>query len=314
MTARFGLLPAVLAALFLSSMRAQAQDIGAVLAGTRGPFWKVMEKGITQAATDLGVSVLIRSPVDDDPTSVEQNLQLKMVQYMLQNGAKAIILAPMPVVGVPTPIEFPVPVVFVDRPSEDFKTLSTIATDNYAGGRAAAQFLEGRLARGAKVGVLRLAPYVSSTSAREAGFIDTAKALGFEIAVDSYVGHDMREGQALASVVLSPHRGNLDAVFTPTDKIAIGAMRAFQEWLPARRPLLLSFDYRPGFESEVRDGNLHVMIVQDAYQMGYQAVERLVQLRAGRPIPPQIMVDFLVVTTQNVDDPAIRARVIHHQD
>jgi ABC-type sugar transport system substrate-binding protein len=157
MTARFGLLPAVLAALFLSSMRAQAQDIGAVLAGTH-------------------------------------------------------------------------------------------------------------LARGTKVGVLRLAPYVSSTSAREAGLIDTVKALGFETAVDSYVGHDMGEAQALASVVLSPHRGNLDAVFTPTDKIAIGAMRAFQEWLRAR------------------------------------------------PIPPQIMVDFLVVTAQNVDDPAIRTRVIHHQN
>jgi ribose transport system substrate-binding protein len=314
MRARLILLSAFLTVLAQSPYVVRAQDIGAVLAGTRGPFWKVMEKGIAQAATDLGVSVLIRSPVDDDPTSVEQNLQLKMVQFMLSAGTKALILAPMPVVGVPTPIEFPVPVIFVDRPSDSFKSLSTIATDNYAGGRAAAMSLQGRLPKGAKVGVLRLAPYVVSTSAREAGFIDTAKELGLNVVVDSYVGHDLREAQAIAAVILAPHQGALDAIFTPTDKIGISAMRVFQDWAPAKRPLLLSFDYRPSFEDDLRRGDLYLMVVQDAYQMGYQAVRRAVEVRSGQQIPAQIMVDFLVVSGANLNDPDIRLRLSHHND
>lgn len=56
------------------------------------------------------------------------------------------------------------------------------------------------------------------------------------------------------------------------------------------------------------------MVVQDAYQMGYQAVLRAVQARSGRPIPGQIMVDFLVVSAANVNDPDIRLKLSHHQD
>jgi ABC-type sugar transport system substrate-binding protein len=56
------------------------------------------------------------------------------------------------------------------------------------------------------------------------------------------------------------------------------------------------------------------MVVQDAYQMGYQAVQRAVQVRSGEQIPAQIMVDFLVVSAANVNDPDIRLRLSHHHD
>jgi len=47
--------------------QSQETEFGAVLAGARSGFWGAMEKGIAQAGADLGVRVVVRSPVDDDP-------------------------------------------------------------------------------------------------------------------------------------------------------------------------------------------------------------------------------------------------------
>jgi ABC-type sugar transport system substrate-binding protein len=91
-------------------------------------------------------------------------------------------------------------------------------------------------------------------------------------------------------------------------------MRVLQDWALAKRPLLLSFDYRPSFEDDLRRGDLYLMVVQDAYQMGYQAVQRAVQAQSDQKIPAQIMVDFLVVSAANVNDPDIRLRLGHHHD
>ena len=294
-------------ALALSGPAGHAQDVAAVLAGSRGLFWKSVEQGISQACADHDVTVLVRSPVDDDPETVAQKLQLKMVDSMLQGGAKSLILAPIPVPGITTPIEYPVPVVLIDRPSDQFKALSTVATDNHAAGRAAALSLARRLAPGAKVGVFRLDRSVVSTTARETGFIEAAKELGFEIVIDAYVGHGIREAQSAVEASLRAYQGRLDAVFAPTSEITLAILLAQQHRARESRPLLVGFEYRPGFEDNLRRGELFAIIMQDPFKMGYTAVEQLLRARAGEKIPQQVMIDVLVVTAETLDDPKVRA-------
>jgi len=294
-------------ALTFSDGAAQAQEIAAVLAGTRGLFWKTVEQGIKQASADHGVSVLLRSTVDDDPGTVEQKLQLKMVDYMLQGGAKSLILAPIPVPGITTPIEYPVPVVLIDRPSDQFKALSTVATDNHAAGRAAALSLARRLAPGARVGVFRLERSVVSTTARETGFIEAAKELGFEVVIDAYVGHGIREAQFAIEALLRDHQGRLDAVFAPTTEITLAILLARQDRPREQRPLLVGNGYSAGFADNMRRGELFAIVLQDAFKMGYTAVEQLLRARAGEKIPEQVMIDVLVVTAETLDDPKVRA-------
>ena len=294
-------------ALTFSDGAAQAQEIAAVLAGTRGLFWKTVEQGIKQASADHGVSVLLRSTVDDDPGTVEQKLQLKMVDYMLQGGAKSLILAPIPVPGITTPIEYPVPVVLIDRPSDQFKALSTVATDNHAAGRAAALSLARRLAPGARVGVFRLERSVVSTTARETGFIEAAKELGYEVVIDAYVGHGIREAQFAIEALLRDHQGRLDAVFAPTTEITLAILLARQDRPREQRPLLVGNGYSAGFADNMRRGELFAIVLQDAFKMGYTAVEQLLRARAGEKIPEQVMIDVLVVTAETLDDPKVRA-------
>jgi ribose transport system substrate-binding protein len=316
MSLRHILRAVVLLTAVLGPEPAAAQDVefGASLAGAGREFWNAMERGITRAAADLGVRVVIRSPIDDDPQTVADNLQMKMVQSLIDAGAKAIVLAPIPVHAMPTPIELPVPVVFVDRSSRDYKAVSTVSTDNYAAGRVAAMSLKDRLPVGAKLAVFRLAPDVVSTTARETGFIAAAKELGFEVAIDTYIGHGLHEPQEAAAAALAAYGGRIDAAFTPTDFTTMGTVRAIEALPQDRRPLLVGFDYRPVYEDYLRQGKLHAFVVQDSFGMGYRAVQLLVQIRSGRPVPESVTIDTIVVTAANVGDARIQAALKQYRD
>jgi len=236
-----------------------------------------------------------------------------MVDSMLQGGAKSLILAPIPVPGITMPVEYPVPVVLIDRPSDQFKALSTIATDNHAAGRAAALSLARRLAAGAKVGVFRLERSVVSTTARETGFIEAAKELGFEVVIDGYVGHGIREAQFAVEALLQAYQGRLDAVFAPTTEITLAIMLAREDRPREPRPLLVGNGYRLGFGDNLRRGELFAIVMQDPFKMGYTAVEQLLRARAGDKIPEQVMIDVFVVTADNVEDPKVQALLRQRQ-
>jgi ribose transport system substrate-binding protein len=309
---RLGLLAAM--ALSLGVGAARGEDYGAVLAGARSVFWNSMEKGVKQAGTEIGIQVIVRGTTDDDPQTASQNLQMRMVRSLLDFGVKGLVLAPIPVHGLPTPIELSVPVVFVDRPSTDYKSATTVATDNYAAGRVAGLTLKGHVEPGAKIAVLRLSPDVVSTTARETGFIDAVKELGFEVAVDAFIGHGIYEPRVAAEQALRAYDRPLDAVFTPTDFTTVAALRAVADLQLAKRPKMVGFDYRPAFEQYMRSGELHAFVAQDAYQMGYQAMRTLADVLAGRPVPPMVAVDTLVVTLANLDNPRVRTGLLQYHE
>lgn len=286
---------------------AKAGDIGAVLAGAQSEFWKSMETGISRAASDLHVEVVIRSPMDDDPQTVADNLQLKLVQRAITSGAKALIMAPIPVTGMKTPIDLPVPVVFIDRPSDDFHAISTVSTDNYAAGRVAAGTLAGKLPKGASVAVLRLAPDVVSTTARERGFIDAAKKMGFRVVIDTYIGHGIHEPQFAAEDAIKSYGHPIDAIFTPTDFTTVAVVRALDELALSKRPTLVGFDYRPIYRQYLQTGELYAFVVQDAFRMGYVAVQTIVRFQAGDRVPRNISIDTFAVTARNIDNPKVTA-------
>src|SRR5262249_50460162 len=127
-------------------------------------------------------------------------------------------------------------------------------------GRTAARTLQQALPRGAKVGVLRLARDVMSTSAREQGFIDAAKEMGFEIAVDAYIGHGIHEPELAAVDAIKTYGHPLDAIFTPTDFTTLAAVRALETLAPKQHPKLVGFDYRPIFRQYLQTGVLYAVI------------------------------------------------------
>lgn len=312
---RKGTAGAVLAAILLAwAPMAGAAEIGVVLTGSAHGFWTGMIKGMTRAARDLGVELVHRSPADGAALDEQKNIQLRLIDYMVGRGVAALVLAADPLEGVPVPVRVAVPTVLVDRTSTDFAAVSTICTDNFAAGRTAALSLAQVLPKGAKVAVLRLAPNVSSTTARENGFISVAHEKGWQVVLEPFVGQRFREAEEATAKALGGYAGPLDAVFAPNESISYGAVRVVGAMPAARRPRLVSFDWRPEFRDALAAGVLYATVLQDNDRMGYRAVAAAVAASRGSAPAAREFVDVTVVSRANLDDPAVRAMVANYED
>jgi ribose transport system substrate-binding protein len=287
-----------------------ATTVGVVLPGSSLAFYRAMLKGIQQSAHDLHVDLLFRSPSDGGGLNTP-NIQLHIIDYLVAQGVSGVLLAPEPLEGRPR-VSIPVPVILVDRDSTDYDGISTVYTDNFDAGRKAALSLLPVLKRGAKVALLRLAANVSSTTARENGFLSVARREGWNVVVDAYVGYRPRDAEALIAEAINGYPDQLDAVFAPAEPIAYGALRVIETAAIGRRPRLVLFDWRPEFLDGLKRGTVHAVILQDPYRMGYLALAALVGTLRGHPPPPHIFVDVVTVTPKNMDDPAIRSRLANY--
>ncbi|MFL9860318.1 substrate-binding domain-containing protein [Paraburkholderia madseniana] len=302
----------VVTALAGAVQAAPATQIGVVLAGSALDFWATMSKGMHRAADDLHVELVMRSPSDGMSLGPQPNVQLRMIDYLVKSGVTGIVLAPESLQGVATPISIAVPTVLVDRSSTDYNAISTVSTDNFAAGRTAALSLVPVLHQGARIAVLRLAPNISSTTAREEGFLTVAREKGWRVVIAPYVGYQFRETEAQVRKVLSGDVGRLDAVFAPNETTAYGALHVVEEMPVSTRPRLVVFDWRPEFLDALEHGMIYADVVQDSYRMGYQSIETLVAALQGHSPRPTIFVDVVTVTRSNRNDPAVRAVIANY--
>jgi ribose transport system substrate-binding protein len=288
--------------------------VGVVLPGTSLFYWRVLLRGIRRAAENLHVDLLIRSPSDGNSIGTQRNIQLKMLNYAVSSGAAGILLAAEPLDGVPTPVVLPVPVVLLDRSTRDYQAISTVSTDNFAAGRAAAASLVPVLGKHARVAILRLAPDISATTERENGFESVARERGWNVAIDAYVGFRPRDAEARIAQVLSGYDGHLDAVFAPAEPVAYGALRVIRSMPEKTRPRLVVFDWRPEFQDALRSGLIHADILQDPYRMGYLALQALVGDLNGRAPSSSTFVRIMTLTRENMDSPAGQEMLGHFSD
>ncbi|KVK76055.1 LacI family transcriptional regulator [Burkholderia cepacia] len=280
------------------------QRIGAVLPGSSLFYWQVMRKGIEQAARDLHVDLLMRSPADGASIDGQPNIQLKMIDYLVRNGVAGILLAAEPLRDAVAPVA--VPVVQVDRLSRDYPSVSIVSTNNLAAGKVAAMTLAPVLRQHAKVAILRLSPEIGATTERENGFASIAHEKGWNVTIDAYVGFRPHDAEVRIARIVSDYDGRLDAIFAPAEPIAYGALRVIRTLPPERRPRLVVFDWRPEFEDGLRSGEIHADIVQDPYRMGYLGLEVLVGRLNGHASASVIYIPTMTLTRDNVDSPASR--------
>jgi ribose transport system substrate-binding protein len=138
--------------------------------------------------------------------------------------------------------------------------------------------------------------------------------LGGQVVVERYIGHGFRESQELAAEALSGYRGRLDAVFAPNESTAYGTLQAIAAMPAETRRLLVAFDWHPEFLEAIQQGTLYATVVQDAYGMGYRAVETLVAATKGLAPPAVVSVAVMTVTLANLDDAKVQALLAHYRD
>jgi len=160
----------------------------------------------------------------------------------------------------------------------------------------------------ARLVVIKVIPGSASTTARENGFQDTVNEKYSQqmVVVDSRYGmSDRAKSLAVAEDLLTAYP-DLDGIFAANEPGAVGALLAVKARGLAGKVKIVGFDSSPSLVEAVRDGTIDSLVVQDPFNIGYQAVKTVVDKLNGKTPLKRIPTKATLITRDNIEKEEIQ--------
>ena len=288
--------------------------IAVIPKGTTHEFCKSIHAGSNKAAQELTaqgteVEVIWKGPLRED----DREQQIQVVEGFTTQGVNGIVLAPLDDRALVRPVEdakrASVPTVIIDSGLQTDAIVSFVATDNRKGGSLAADRM-GQLLNGkGKVLVLRYAEGSASTTEREEGFLTEIKAKfpGIElVSTDQYAGATRDTAKRASENLLNRFGDDVQGIFTPNESSTAGMLLALQDINKAGKVSFVGFDSSQAFIDAMNKGELHGIVVQNPFNMGYLGVKTMVDQLLGKTVEKKIDTGVMLVTKDNMESPEVK--------
>jgi len=287
--------------------------IAVIPKGTTHEFWKSIHAGSLKAAGEFSaqgtpVEVIWKGPLRED----DREQQIQVVEGFSSQGVNGIVLAPLDNRALVRPVEEAkragVPTVIIDSALESDAIVSFVATDNRKGGRLAAERMGELLGGKGKVLMLRYQEGSASTQDREDGFVEELKKFpGIElISGDQYAGATRDTAKRASENMLNRFADQIQGIFTPNESSTAGMLLALQDIGKAGKVTFIGFDTSQTFTEAMNNKQLHGIVVQNPFNMGYLGVRTMVEHLQGKPVEKRIDTGVVMVTPDNLNAPEIQ--------
>ena len=242
--------------------------------------------------------------------------QVALVDQVVDGDYAGLVLAPAQELALMVPVRralrHGLPVVVVGSPltiAASAHLVYVLNDEAQAGAFAAVS--AGRLLHGrGRVAVLGIDPTRADVMARMRAFeLDLHREFPKITVTSRKLGtFDSLWSEQVADEVLAA-RPRADALLTLNVPATFGAYRA-ELSVPRRlRPKIIACDQEGPLFTLLQNGSIQVLIAQDTFAMGYQAVDDIMRMRRGEPVPERSRIKPILITTANVHDPAVLAHL-----
>lgn len=282
--------------------------IAVIPKGTTHEFWKSIHAGSLKASKELAaqgteVEVIWKGPLRED----DREQQIQVVEGFSSQGVNGIVLAPLDDRALVRPVEEAgragVPTVIIDSALASDAIVSFVATDNRKGGMLAAGRMGELLNGKGKVLMLRYQEGSASTQDREAGFVEELKSKypAIElISSDQYAGPTRDTAKRASENLLNRYGDEIQGIFTPNESSTAGMLLALQDIDKAGKVTFIGFDTSETFTEAMRNKQLHGIVVQNPFNMGYSGVRTMVDHLMGKGVEKRIDTGVTMVTPDNI--------------
>jgi ribose transport system substrate-binding protein len=281
----------------------QGKAIAFVPGVAGNPFNVSIECGIRAEAEKYGFTVNVQGPQQFDPA-----LQTPIVNAVVAASPAALLIAPTnskALLGpVSAAIDAGIKVVLVDTTLDDTsKVLSAIATDNAAGGAAAADALAKLIGEKGEVMVIAFQAGASTSDQRQKGFEQEIKKypnityVGFQIS-----NNDPAKAAAEVTSTLAAHP-DLAGIFATNDRSAEGAATGLRNANKVGVVKLVGFDAGPSQVKQLEDGLVQALIAQSPYQIGVEGVDAVAKSLMGQAVEHNVTTGTVTITKDNLHAP-----------
>lgn len=269
-------------------------SVGLSISTMNNPFFVTLAEGAEAKANELGVELISVDAGDDSAKQAGdiEDLISKGIKVLIVNPVDSDAVAP----AVETAIGKGIKVVSVDRVVNGVEVDCSIASDNVAGARLAAEYLVELAGEGAKAVELEGVSGASATIDRGAGFHEVADEK-LNVCASQTANFNRAEGMTVMENMLQANP-DVQCVFAHNDEMALGAVEA----LGGKEVLVAGFDATDDAIAAVKEGRMAATVAQKPDLMGATAVETAQKLMNGETVEKSIPVEVKLVTKDNADE------------
>lgn len=291
--------------LFTAGCRGSATKlIGVVPKATSHLFFVSIHAGVDAAAKEFGVRVEWNGPQEE----TDHSRQIQIVDAMITRRVDGLAISATDERALAAPVErairMGIPVTVFDSGVNVEDYVQFVATDNFGAGQRAARRLAELIGRKGKVAMVMHKPGGTSTVLRERGFEETlAKEFPeIKIAGQQFGMSDAARSRAAAENLLTA-TPDLAGMFASSEASSLGAIGAIKSRGMTGKVHLITFDTSDQHIEALRDGVIDVMMVQDSYRIGYEAVRSLAMKLKGEAPPKRVDLPAREVVKADLEKP-----------
>ncbi|WP_328460215.1 ABC transporter substrate-binding protein [Streptomyces sp. NBC_00448] len=269
------------------------------------PFFTSLTCGAQAEAKAKGVSFDAQGGKDYSPES-----QTPVLNAVIAQHPDAILISPMAgeamVPALTQAKAQGIKLVFADsKAADDSLAVSEIASDNHAGGVLAAKTLATEIGGKGKVLVMGAKPGISTTDARQQGFVEEMKNHpGITVLDPQYSESQPATATAKFSAVLAAN-SDLAGVFAVSTQEVEGVATGVQSAGATGRVKVVGFDTSAPIMDDVSKGVVQDVVVQEPLQIGKDAVDQALAALQGKATTTSIATPYVVLTKANMATPEI---------
>ncbi|MDP9738229.1 UNVERIFIED_ORG: ribose transport system substrate-binding protein [Bacillus sp. B2I3] len=266
--------------------------VGVSISTLNNPFFVSLKDGIEKKAKEKGMKVTVVDAQDDTAKQISgiEDLILQKVDVLLVNPTDSAAISS----AVKDANDAGIPVITIDRSSDEGDIETFIASDNVAGGEMAAEYLVKELGEKAKVVELEGVSGASATRERGKGFHNIADKQ-LEVLTSQTAEFDRTKGLNVMENILQGNK-DIQAVFAHNDEMALGAIEAIKA--AGKDIIVVGFDGNDDALKAVENGELKATIAQQPALIGEEAVNAAEKILKGDKVDDTISVPLKLVTKE----------------
>lgn len=265
---------------------------GISLSTLNNPFFVTLRDGAQDKADELGVKLVVVDSQDDSAQEASN------IDDLIQQGVDAILINPTDsdaiVPSISRANDAGIPVFTIDRGATGGEVVSHIASDNFAGGELAADFLLSQIGNAGAVVELEGIPGTSAARDRGDGFNSVVDAADdVEVVSRQTANFNRAEGLTVFENILQTVE-EIDGVFAHNDEMILGAIEAA---IAAGREgiVFVGFDAVDDAVNAVQSGTLAATVAQQPALIGSLGVATAFDNFNGVSVPASIPVSLALV-------------------
>ncbi|MEA1913078.1 MAG: sugar-binding protein [candidate division WOR-3 bacterium] len=273
------------------------------------PYWAEVERGMNDAAKELGVKAIFNGP----PEAISSG-QISIIEGAISRGIDGIGVSPNEpgalegIIGRAT--ERGIPVVTFDSDAPKSLRFSYIGTDNYEAGKVLGKKVVKIVGEKGKIAVLTGGLGARNLNRRIEGLKEVISSYpGIKIVTLQANNDDESLALSQAEAILQSHP-DLSAFVGINAAAAPGAARALRTVNKKGTVKIVGFDTVPMTREFIRGGYIQGTVGQRPYLMGYVSIKVLYDIYMNErmkipeeinTIDPNIDTGIIFVTAENID-------------